>query len=367
MFNVGVSMCSKKAEPMTKPELNEIHFLRGAASLMVCLFHLSLGNSALFPSSHWIKQAFLSGYVGVEVFFILSGYVICIAFPKTEGAGNTTRFLLKRFTRIEPPYFVSILLVIVLNTFSHLITGVPNPINYADLVRHLVYLNNFYPGTYVNIVYWTLGIEFQYYLLIALLFPLIRRSAIHLFATLGIFFILSCLPYPRHVAIVLPYLGYFGLGIVLSFYKQKHIGRPLAIAGSVMFLLQLFFLASFKGLAGGIVVSSILLFWRYATNIIKFFSMISFSLYLTHVPIGGKVINLGLRYVETPLARYLLLLVSVVISIAFAFAFYKLVEQPSLKLAKKIHYKVPILSSSEEKVKVPAKAPAHVVTEPIFS
>ncbi|RZK01941.1 MAG: acyltransferase, partial [Flavobacterium sp.] len=224
---------------MARKELSEVFLLRGVASLMVCLFHLSLGNNALLPSSHWIKQFFLSGYVGVEVFFILSGYVVCFAFPKATGEGNTARFLLKRFTRIEPPYLVSILLVILLNTFSHLVSGMPNPINYTNLLGHLVYFNNFYHGTYVNIVYWTLGIEFQYYLLIALLFPFIRRSSTHLFITLCVFFILSFLPYSRHLAIVLPYLGYFGLGIVLSFYRQKLISRPLAFTGSAMFLLQL--------------------------------------------------------------------------------------------------------------------------------
>ncbi|MEO7214811.1 hypothetical protein [Mucilaginibacter sp.] len=43
----------------------------------------------------------------------------------------------------------------------------------VSLLSHLAYLNNFTGAPYINPVYWTLGIEFQFYLFVALAFPVI--------------------------------------------------------------------------------------------------------------------------------------------------------------------------------------------------
>ncbi|RYG54457.1 MAG: acyltransferase, partial [Chitinophagaceae bacterium] len=309
-----------------------------AASLLVCLFHLSLGNRALLPSS-FLHSLFSAGYVGVESFFILSGYVICYAFPRDTSTRNTCKFLLKRATRIEPPYIASILLVLLLGFLSACFTGnkVVSP-DSLQLLAHLLYFNNFSPSTYINTVYWTLGIEFQFYLIIAFLFPYLQSSGRSCISALAFFFLFSFLQFSSGALLVFSYLPYFGLGIVVYFQKQKAFANKLLPLILCLFLLRIFAYAGFSGMLAAALVAAVLFFWRYSNNVIRFFSMISFSLYLTHVPLGGKIINLGLRYFHSRFEHYLLFVIAFLFSIAFAYVFYRVVERPSLSLAKRIQF-----------------------------
>ncbi|RYG28935.1 MAG: hypothetical protein EOO01_38980 [Chitinophagaceae bacterium] len=84
--------------------------------------------------------------------------------------------------------------------------------------------------------------------------------------------------------------------------------------------------------------ASVILFWRRVNDAIRFFSAISYSLYLLHVPIGGKIINLGMRYTHSNESRYALVLFALGVSVIASYAFYKFVEMPAFRLSKKIRY-----------------------------
>jgi peptidoglycan/LPS O-acetylase OafA/YrhL len=83
----------------------------------------------------------------------------------------------------------------------------------------------------------------------------------------------------------------------------------------------------------------ILFFFNYSNPVINYFSKISYSLYLTHVFIGGKVINLGLRFVNTNLQRYTLFFIALAVSVVSAHLFYLVIEKPSLKFSKRYRYR----------------------------
>jgi peptidoglycan/LPS O-acetylase OafA/YrhL len=189
------------------------------------------------------------------------------------------------------------------------------------------------------VVYWTLGIEFQFYIIIGLIFPFMQNEN-----TLGLFLLLfialSCLPVFKTMSTILPYLSIFGLGILTYYYKmRKTVSFKFFILFAVALLIQLFFYQGIPVFAACTFGMLILLYWDYNNRLIRFFSGISFSLYLTHVTIGGKIINLGLRYVETLTDRYLLFITALGISIAFAWIFYRIIENPSILWSKKIKYK----------------------------
>lgn len=336
---------------MVKKELNEVYLLRGIASLIVCLFHLILGNGDLLPPSNWLEQTFSFGYLGVEIFFILSGYVICYSLPKGFSYGDLRTFFLKRLSRIEPPYLISIIIVLILNYLSHKVTGLESggiDIYYVSL--HLAYLNNFIGNTYLNVVYWTLGIEFQFYVLIGLLFPLISSSKTKLFATFFIFLILASLHTPPSISVILPYLSFFGIGILLFSYKfEKRVSLSWLLLLLTCFLTQIYFYQGIAATIASFATVLVILFWKYANSIIRFFSMISFSLYLLHVPIGGKVINLGGRYVTSDASRYFLIFVAFVTSILAAYLFYKFVEKPAFVFSKSFKYKTRPINKEDNK------------------
>lgn len=321
-----------------RKELHNIVFLRGIASLMVCIFHLLCGNEALFPAGSIVKSIFSYGYLGVEVFFIVSGFIICYSLPRDYSIKDFKPFITKRLWRIHPPYTVCILLVLTLNTISYSLTGTLNPFRLKDVIGDFFYLNNFGFGKSLNVVFWTLGIEFQFYIIIGMLYQVLQRmSSLLLFVSVliltnGVFFN-SATP------TIVNYLSIFSIGILAYFYYvKKELNTLLFVLMTSLCLAETFYFHHYPAVLASIFSLLTIHFWHYSSQTLKFLSNISFSLYLIHVPVGGKVVNLGLRFVDTELQRYMLFLFALIVSIVSAYHFYRIIETPFIKLSKKITY-----------------------------
>ncbi len=83
--------------------------------------------------------------------------------------------------------------------------------------------------------------------------------------------------------------------------------------------------------------------------------LISYSLYLVHVPIGGRVVNLGTRFAHSLPLQCLVLAGAVAVSIFSAFLMYLAVERPSQRLSARITYRNR-RAASESAFKVAASA-----------
>ncbi|RZL40194.1 MAG: acyltransferase [Pedobacter sp.] len=53
-----------------------VDFLRGIAALLVCIFHFTQGNTGYLATENWLKKIGSIGWSGIEIFFILSGFII---------------------------------------------------------------------------------------------------------------------------------------------------------------------------------------------------------------------------------------------------------------------------------------------------
>src|SRR5882672_10637739 len=93
----------------------EMDGLRFAAIGMVVLFHLNgylIGKSQRYhsspPSSDWLAQAALVGFRGVELFFVISGFILGLPFAAQHIEGRPPvglrKYYVRRLTRLEPPY-----------------------------------------------------------------------------------------------------------------------------------------------------------------------------------------------------------------------------------------------------------------------
>ena len=69
---------------------------------------------------------------------------------------------------------------------------------------------------------------------------------------------------------------------------------------------------------------------------VAFMAAISYSLYLTHVPVGGRVVNLGRRFVSEPFAELALSLAAFAVCICFAAAFHVAVERPAIAMSRRV-------------------------------
>ena len=168
--------------------------LRGVASFGVCWFHVTNGNVSFLPAG-FLKASGAYGWLGVEVFFVISGFVIPFALQRARyQIGDCGMFVLKRVARLDPPYFTTIALIIILGYASSRAPGFhgePFSFSMKQTLLHVGYLNAFFGLPWLNPVFWTLALEFQYYLLMALIFPLVSTSL--RFRRIGIMLILGIL------------------------------------------------------------------------------------------------------------------------------------------------------------------------------
>src|ERR1700753_2190264 len=147
--------------------------LRGFAALSVFLFHLVCVTHN-YVASGWVFQVFSYGKYGVQFFFVISGFVITYSMVKGNyHIKDFLTFLKKRVIRIEPPYLVVLLLtvlfLIVRNKTGMGVAKADLP-SIPQVLLHIGYLIPFSNYGWLSIVFWTLAIEFQFYLLFSLLF-----------------------------------------------------------------------------------------------------------------------------------------------------------------------------------------------------
>lgn len=329
------------AEPQMEKQkiLPQVVFLRALASLGVCVFHLTFAQP-IFSDPSVLKQLFLYGWYGVQMFFIISGFIICYSLPEDYQLKDFKTFIVKRIVRIDPPYIICILLILFLLFISAPFNHVPFHFSFLNFLYHLGYLNNFKLGEYYSPVFWTLGIEFQFYILIGVIFWFIKKSALNL--VIGIAFLLGISFIPtQNTMLVLYSLPLFCLGMAANFYLyDQKINTPTYL-GVIAVCFVLIFIKSIPIFWCCVFTIMVIHFWKNDNMIIRFFSRISYSLYLTHSVIGVRVINLGLRFCHTTVTKHLLFVVALIVTIAFAWLFEIVVEKPFMRMAKSIHYKRP--------------------------
>lgn len=321
-----------------------IDTLRGIAATAVCIFHFTNGNPALLPDGNWLKDIGSYGFLGVEIFFVISGMVIASTMARNDYQFNKIgNFLMRRLVRLEPPYLLSIALVLALNFFSSLAPGYSGEgfsFNATQLALHLGYLVPFWGMEWLSPVYWSLGIELQFYLVMALIFPFLfspKRWSFFLALLLSvILFAFVSLEY-----IFFNYVLYFFIGFLLFMREEKSLDPRLIIG---MIALCAAFISWKDGwafaLAGLFPVFFMVFLGDRRFRITEFLGKISYSLYLIHVPIGGRVINLAVRVSDHPAFSFLAVLLALSVSIVSAYLFYRLIEEPSIRWAKNISYRM---------------------------
>jgi len=326
---------------MKPSRLPSIDALRGIASLAVCWFHMTNG----YAENSLARSSGSYGWLGVEVFFVLSGFIIPFAM---FSGGYTLRlgwktFISKRIVRIEPPYLLAILLVFVLAHASSMTPGFkgspPPDIVSTQTVLHIGYLAGIAGYPWLNPVFWTLAIEFQFYLLVSLAFGWLSHKTIHIVILIDLSLLFTSLLLSSDL-FVFRYLGLFMLGIVAFQYQasilDKRLMAVLLIFATVVTWMTLGWMVALVGSVTSCLIVSGVTFGRQKS--VVWLGSISYSLYLVHVPVGGRVVNLGRRYVESQMGEFLLSLLALSVSLVAAYAFYLMIERPSQRLAARLSY-----------------------------
>ena len=142
---------------MASPKLEVVQALRGIAAMMVVLLHFS---NMIAPAAPSLAAAFQYGYLGVDIFFLISGFIIYLS-TTSPGARDGRSFLLRRFCRVVLPAWAAMLLAIAAQ---------------PPYLRALIHGGLFIPlsntappffGYSFLIVAWTLSYELLFYLVFA--------------------------------------------------------------------------------------------------------------------------------------------------------------------------------------------------------
>jgi peptidoglycan/LPS O-acetylase OafA/YrhL len=319
--------------------------LRGLASFAVCWYHLVFANGAFLGAgilAVTMRNSAENMWVGVEVFFVISGFVIPLALYRSNySVSRYGTFMLKRIVRLDPPYLVSVALCVALwylsaRLLSH--GGAPFTLTLPPLLAHLGYVNAFLGYQWLNPVYWTLAIEFQYYLGIGLLFvALVSRQWPLRLAALAVMGVLAFLV--PDGALVFHYLFVFILGMLTFqyFVGLLSLRAYLPSLGVAAIGCHLTLGPMVTGVA--LATALIIAFVRRTVPGLRYLGAISYSLYLVHVPIGGRLMNLGMAHVHGTAARCLVLIGSLAVTIGAAALLYRLVERPAQHWSSAIGYR----------------------------
>lgn len=314
--------------------------LRGVGAAAVAWFHMTNGNPEFSPPA-LLKASGAQGWLGVEVFFVISGFVIPYALhasryrPRDYG-----RFLLKRLLRLDPPYFASMAVMIALAYVSAAMPGFRGPPPFytlMQLVSHAGYVTSFVGYGWVNIVYWSLALEFQYYLLIGILFPLVQHRRAWIRAAVLIGVAVTALTV-SNLLLVFPWCFLFILGILTFQFREGTLASAWYALGVGLAGIGSHFTLGWPVALAGVATALVIAFVDLRSRPLLFLGEISYSLYLLHVPIGGRVVNLSLRFPMSPMGKVGVAVVAFFVSVAAACLFYRVVERPARSWAARIHY-----------------------------
>lgn len=330
----------------------EIDGLRFIAISTVVFYHIieyfSIKNNLQYDSLLFLP--FKNGAQGVQLFFVISGFILALPFASKYPKGETIsikNFFLRRLTRLEPPYILSMLVFFTIIIYF-------NKVSFNELFGHLIasifYIHNivFGKGSDINTVAWSLEVEIQFYLLVPLLaqlFKLSKRYRRSVFLILIVLFIITNFCFDLYFRTLLAQFHYFLLGLLLAdVYISKDVKIIKSnIIGAIGLLLVIFInredgnwqeLAFFVGCA--LLFSSAILnpFWKKVFSIkpLAIIGGMCYSIYLLHYPLIsfiGRILNNILNPNSTSfLWLYFFIILPVIL--IFSGIFYLLIEKPCM-------------------------------------
>ena len=311
--------------------------MRGFICLLVMCYHLFCVSNNYYDIDIF-NTFFEYAKPGLYMFFVISGFAVTQSFINNHyKIISYLRFLAKRFIRLHPTYLVVLFLGILYFVARNILFGVENSFAGIDgwqVLAHVFYVVNFTDYKWINIVFWTLSLEFQFYIFYGLLFPLLNKVRI---ASL-ILIIPALISLPAHTSII-GYLPYFVIGMSLCWFYNEHAKRTEFLIFSIILASTIFYINGILALVF-LALIYICVFVKFTFKIrpLILLGKISYSLFLVHTLVCFAVINVAHKLPHTALNQVLCALVAISGSIFAAYVLNKFIEVPTGKISKKIKY-----------------------------
>ncbi len=317
-------------EPMSKPapktkRILELDALRAIAALNLLLFHFTLVYANKYGFDTPLGFEFPYGKYGVQLFFMLSGFVNAMTLLKKRKPGE---FLVSRFIRIFPSFWLVVLLNLILFSCFSIYAYQPTG---DQLVANMTVMPGLFGYDCWEPVTWTLQVEMLFYGILMILFMggAFNNPIRTMMIMIGISFF--GVPLVEHCQVqyagtqlatisaflsdlfILKYLPLFAMGILLHQIKSQN-GNKFANMAAVVASAVVFHSIDDHGHnpAATVILFGMLAFSAYGKlpplrfKPLMFISAISYSLYLFHNNLGCLVIKSVHQCGASPLASFLI-------------------------------------------------------------
>lgn len=339
--------------PRARGRITELDLLRFLAAMAVVLFHYTARSGPawggadpleLFPG---ISEISRYGFLGVQLFFMISGFVILM----TAMGRDTASFVTARITRLFPAYiFCVIVTAVVVTVFPR----VGQDVTVLQVLTNFTMLQDGLGVAPVDGVYWTLWAELRFYFLIAIvsLFRVTYRSAVGFMALwLAAAVALRTEPNLFLSNLLIPaWAPYFIIGMALYLihrYRSNVMLWALVFASWALAVSRAGELRFFGGLPEGVVQDQTIVWiisgfvvlmsvlalgglrwvrWRFLTTL----GLLTYPLYLIHQWVGWVVIDLVRESLGPTVTLLLVLGLMLVVSWLIA----RFVEAPAQRWLK---------------------------------
>ncbi len=373
MFKIGDLYSHLQRKTVSTAFIPQIDGLRFLALLLVIFEHINtfVTNKVVFaasvrPQAVWplYYMFYINGRKGVLLFFAISGFILAMPFAKAFWQNgkpvSIKKYFLRRLTRLEPPYILTVLALAVLLVFfgSHQFGSFFPDKSFWGLFpvvgSSLIYMHNilFVNQTPLSPVLWSLEIEIQFYILLPVLVLILKLPKIYRRTILTNAIVLAILLqhiFPTPYLAVYNFIQYFLLGfLLLDFYLngwQLKISRSLSFTGGLLMLAAMPYLDLYSHLYNEYIFI-VLLFgvfmlaltdglWKriFSLRWLAIIGGMCYSIYLWHDTVISAVgnhitfIRFAGSYPLTLLVQSAIMLPCVLV---FCGVFYLLIERPCM-------------------------------------
>lgn len=321
--------------------VHQLDGLRGIAALGVVAFHFLYLLPSKFPEVGAALSPFILGRHGVQLFFVISGFVIMMSIQ-----GATLRsFAASRVSRLYPTYWAALIVTFIIASLWLPGYDVTAP----EAAINLTMFQKFFGVPDVDGTYWTLAVEVAFYVQCAVLSALGLFSPRRLPITLAVWLAASVLVVAvvnssglsdsapvlaNALDIAFDYIPFFVSGIaVLQVYRAENTramyGLLAAAAVAMLLIHQFADVAQFGFIYAGLIL--LVLMWRplgTTSKLLRFFGEISYALYVIHEFIGYVII---LKLMEAGVPRWPATFAALVVVIGLAYLLTRFIDKPLRK------------------------------------
>ncbi|MFJ3484661.1 acyltransferase family protein [Pseudomonas sp. NPDC090202] len=333
--------------------------LRGVAALLVVLSHLcsvfwgARDTVALYTGAlpiegaqpgfgfYLTNQHWNTGALGVAIFFAISGFVI----PMSLGSAGRLRFLVARAFRIYPTYIAALSLALFAVWLSCHYWGHPFMWKLTVILRNMMLVHNLTGAPTVDLVNWTLAVELKFYLVAALIAPLIVAGRV--WPLIGIALLVYGVNRFSHTALgtEMYFVTFMFMGVLFNYQFRGLIGLPKFLA-SLAVIFGLFvagwdaspwpdalLITGVNYLYGLLIFGAAYLARHHFRNLrpLDFLADISYPLYILHSLIGYSVMRV---LFDRGLDPWWVAAVTALVILLAATLIHVLVERPTIALGK---------------------------------